>query len=363
MRTCILLLITVLGDAAGQVRLNDIQVVGSHNSYHAGIAPSEASLLRRTRPDLAAAWDYRHPPLDLQLSHGVRQLEIDIFADSRGGRFADPAGPRGAAKAGLPADAPFDPAGLMKKPGFKVLHVQDYDYRSTCQPFTACLTIIRNWSKGHPGHLPIFILIENKDDTPNPKTMTAAEKMTPALFDALDAEIRSVFPPSEMITPDDVRGSHKTLESAVLNGGWPTVEQARGKVIFLMDQSRLASMYAQGHPSLKGRVLFTNSTPGTPEAAFVEVNDPLTDPGRIPELVKKGYLVRTMTDPGLTGAREGKTDRRDKAMASGAQLLSTDFPYDERAEGSKYSVRFEHGIARCNPVRKPAGCDSPQESQ
>ena len=33
------------------------------------------------------------------------------------------------AKAGLPVDSPFDPAGLMRKPGFKVLNAQDLDYR------------------------------------------------------------------------------------------------------------------------------------------------------------------------------------------------------------------------------------------
>ena len=36
--------------------------------------------------------------------------------------------------------------------------------------------------------------------------LTEAEPFTPKTFDELDAEIRSVFPPEEMITPDDVRG-------------------------------------------------------------------------------------------------------------------------------------------------------------
>lgn len=29
------------------IRMNQIQVIGSHNSYHAGIAPSESRLFRR----------------------------------------------------------------------------------------------------------------------------------------------------------------------------------------------------------------------------------------------------------------------------------------------------------------------------
>ena len=354
MRIVLLAALLCAAHASGQVRLNDIRVIGSHNSYHAGLAPNAAALLKKSRPDLFAGWDYRHPPLNVQLDSGVRQVEIDVFADPKGGLYSDPLLLRSMRQAGVPADPPFDPNGVMKKPGFKVFHVQDYDFRSTCQPFIACLTTIRDWSKAHPGHLPIFILIENKDENPNPKTMTQPVKMTSALFDALDEEIRSVFSKSEVITPDTVRGSRQSLESAVLDQGWPLLEASRGKVIFLMDQSRLTSIYSEGHPSLKGRVLFTNSKPGTPETAFVEVNDPYA--AEIPDLVRNGYLIRTRTDAELVDARAGKTARRDQAMASGAQLLSTDFPFNEVAEGSGYSVRFEKGNARCNPVRNNPAC-------
>ena len=46
--------------------------------------------------------------------------------------------------------------------------------------------------------------------------LTPAEPFTPSSFDALDAEIRSVFPAEELITPDDVRGTYETLNQAVL---------------------------------------------------------------------------------------------------------------------------------------------------
>ena len=62
-----------------------------------------------------------------------------------------------------------------------------------------------------------------------------------------------------------------------------------------------------------------------------------------------------MTDPGPGGVRADDTERRDAAMASGAQILSTDYPYDEPA-GSGYAVRFDRGNARCNPVLKAAAC-------
>jgi len=239
------------------------------------------------------------------------------------------------------------------------MHVQDIDYHSNCQPFTQCLNVIVDWSKANPGHLPIFILVENKDGKREAPYQVVPEQFTPAVFDALDREIRSVFAPSQMITPDDVRGKHATLEGAILRDGWPSLESARGKVVFLLDQRRSGPAYLEGHPSLRGRVIFTNAEPGSPDAAFIEVNDPLKDPAYIPSLVRKGYLVRTRTDAELVQARAGDVTQRDAALASGAQLLSSDFAFEERASWTGYHVSFPEGtIARCNPVLKPVGCDA-----
>jgi hypothetical protein len=112
------------GTAAEQdrnLRLNQIQVIGSHNSYHSGIAPSEHKLIEHQNPKAMRALDYAHAPLADQLSGGVRQLEIDIYADTKGGRYAHPAIVEKVAEAGLPADPDFDPQHEMDKPGFKVM--------------------------------------------------------------------------------------------------------------------------------------------------------------------------------------------------------------------------------------------------
>ena len=76
----------VAQSAAGcALRLNQIQVIGTHNSYHAGIAPSAAKVWQQQRPDAFPTLDYRHPPLREQLASGVRQIELDIYA----GRFVE----------------------------------------------------------------------------------------------------------------------------------------------------------------------------------------------------------------------------------------------------------------------------------
>src|SRR5260370_31593585 len=102
------------------MRINQSQVIGSHNSYHAGFAPSEGKFLEQVAPKTLSALDYSHATLSAQLTGGVRQLEIDVFRDSKGGRFAHPKIVRQVAEAGLPADPDFDPEHEMDKPGLKV---------------------------------------------------------------------------------------------------------------------------------------------------------------------------------------------------------------------------------------------------
>jgi hypothetical protein len=344
-----------------QVRINQIQVIGSHNSYHAGLLPGVRAFLAKEKPENLRGLDYAHQPLDKQFDGGVRQIELDIYADSKGGRYTHPAGPEAEKAAGVtvdPIDETFSGASqdVMMKPGFKVLHVQDLDQHSSCQPFTACLQIVRDWSKAHPRHLPIFVLVETKQGKPlHIANATTPEPFTAATFDELDREIRSVFGADEIVTPDDMRGKYATPNEAARAGAWPTLERARGKVIFLMDQRSVGPLYLEGHPNLRGRVLFTNAVPGQPDAAFTEENDGAEQ--EIAALVRQGYLVRTRTDADTKEGRSGSTARRDHAMASGAQMLSTDYPKAEPAQWTGYSVSFPGGVmARCNPVARNSAC-------
>jgi len=123
-----------------------------------------------------------------------------------------------------------------------------------------------------------------------------------------------------------------------------------------MDQSSVGQVYLAGHPSLRGRILFTNATPGQPDAAFVERND--GPAAEITALVRQGYLVRSRTDADTKQARANDTSTRDSAIASGAQLLSTDYPVSEPARWPGHYVVTLPGkaVARCNPVNAPSTC-------
>ncbi|MGI4854263.1 MAG: phosphatidylinositol-specific phospholipase C1-like protein [Janthinobacterium lividum] len=357
---CVLSALSLSAQSAGSqdstVHLNQIQVIGTHNSYNGGFAPSEAKWLQSKNPDAYSKLEYSHPPLPAQFDGGARQIEIDIASDPQGGRYAHPRIVDLTKEAGLPADPDFDPQHLMDKPGLKVLHVVDINQRSTCQPLVACLQQVRDWSRAHPRHVPIFVLIENKSGmTRSIANAVEAPQFTAADFDELDLEIRSVFKPAEMIVPDQVRGTYPTLEAAVLAGNWPTLAESRGKVVFLMDQKKSGPIYTAGHPSLKGRVLFTNATPGDPDAAFIEQNS--GTPDAINALVKRGYLVRARSDSDTDNGRTGDTHRRDELLGSGAQFISTDYPSSEPSKWTKYSVALPGGLAaRCNPVNAPKSC-------
>lgn len=103
---------------------------------------------------LPQAWEYGHSPLAAQLDAGVRAFEIDVHPDPLGGLYSTP---------GMLKFAGTDPNlndPSMLKPGFKVLHVPDIDFATSCTTLVSCLTTIKNWSAAHPTHVPITILLE-----------------------------------------------------------------------------------------------------------------------------------------------------------------------------------------------------------
>lgn len=316
------------------VLLNQVQVIGSHNSYHVEPPPDVLDFYLTVDPG-AIELAYTHAPLAMQFAdQGVRQIELDIRRDPNGDLFRP-----------------------LGDTGFKVLHIEQIDEGSTCLTLVECLRSVRAWSDANPLHMPIAVLLEIKDQPEFPGPPDPLP-MTPADYDALDAELRSVFPEERILTPDDVRGDASTLEEAVLTDGWPAVDEVRGQVMFLLDNKR--DDYVVGHPTLEGRVAFTPSTPGQPDAAFVKRNDPTgANEAEIRALVEAGYVVRTRADSPVVTPRSGDTAQREAALASGAHWVSTDYPVPGMATrwGSDYFAAIPGGTpARCNPVNAPPTC-------
>ncbi len=151
-----------------------------------------------------------------------------------------------------------------------------------------------------------------------------------------------------------------TLAEAVRTRGWPPLDSVRGRVMFALDnEDEIRDRYLQIHPDGQGQLCFPSVAESHPQAAWFKINDPVRDFDRIRRLVAAGYLVRTRADADTDQARTNDTTQRDRALSSGAQFVSTDYPRpDQRL--SAYCVQFpDHVVARPNPVNgKKSGTPS-----
>jgi len=329
------------------LKINEIQVIGSHNSYKKAILPEVYSYLsQKDTLNVLPRIQYEHIPIPKQLDLGLRNLEIDVYADSKGGKYAHPK-----ILDLVKTTEPFDPEGKMKKPGYKMIHITDIDYQTWYYTLEECLKDLKKWSDKHPDHDPVFITLEPKDGNAN-QFGTEPEHYTAQLFDDLDNELKKHLGKDRIITPDDIRGSYKTLNEAVLNKNWPKVKDVKGKFLFVLDNNgENRNLYAKDHPSLKGRMIFTNSTPGTPESAVLFMNEPKKDNIVIKDLVKKGYIIRTRADADTMEARSEDYSRFEEAMQSGAQIITTDYYYPSKLFKSNYKVSFDNNTyERKNPL-------------
>ncbi|MGN5376083.1 MAG: hypothetical protein DI632_06705 [Sphingomonas hengshuiensis] len=363
------------------LRLDQIQVVGTHNSYALPADPRVFALAapvmkamtekmaKAMTPEQRATMTDEHPggladpidalgyvqmPIEAQLQSGVRSLELDLQPDPDGGLYADPLPYRALAAKGATDLKPIWREEL-RKPGLKVLHVADLDFRSQCPSFRSCLTLLRQWSDATPGHSPVFVLLEPKLAGSGGK---AAAPFDARAFAEVDASIAAVIGRDKVVTPDDVRGTMPTLEAAVLAKRWPTLAQARGKFVFLFLVPGLNlpafAPYLDGRPSLEGRMAFVQGKPGMAHTAFLLLDNAITRQKEIRDAVARGYLVRTRADIDTADARRNDPRRRDAALASGAQVISTDYLTAPNVHGNGYHLppfaqgwRCDRVTARC----------------
>jgi hypothetical protein len=244
------------------LHINDLLSIGTHNSYKSAIPDAEMAQLRTRSSKAAIVLDYSHRPLNEELDDGARQLELDVYYDPQGGRFADPA-----VRARSASTWTLRWLQSFAKPGFKVMHIPDFDFRSTCVRFVLVSAydqgVERCASRSHSD----LILINAKDDNPLGSGGAAVLKFDAAAFDALDAEIASVFSDKQLITPDQVQGKYKTLREAVRAGGWPKLGEARGRIFFALDEAPAkVAIYRGERRSLEGRRMFVNTDEDSPAA-------------------------------------------------------------------------------------------------
>src|SRR5258708_19048434 len=203
------LLLTAAGDSGfDDLPINRVQIIGSHNSYKKAIDTALFSIFKARNPQAAMGLEYSHIGLAGQLDLGLRNLEIDVYADEKGGKYAHPKGLEWEAASHPPV---YDPEGEMNLPGFKVFHVQDLDFRSNCPTFTGCLKQLKAWSDAHPDHYPIYITMNAKDQEIKAPGFSIPEKFTAGVFVPFDKKKHGNFGRPYLLTPHEIRGPLTSL--------------------------------------------------------------------------------------------------------------------------------------------------------
>jgi len=289
----------------GVLRLDHVQLRGTHNSYH-------------QLP--ATVWDpsheYSHAPLQIQLeAQGVRAFELDVHKNEAG--------------------------------EIEVYHISGIDPDSSCLAFVDCLGALRSWSTAHPDHVPLVVWIEVKDATGGSPLMDTSP---------VDAAIRQVFDAGELLTPDDLAAGHSSPRARVEAEGWPTLGEVRGKVLFVLLNADRAEGYTDGFVGLAGKPMFA-AAPVERHADGWAVVTKINDPTRATEIraaLDAQMLVASNTCGAGTADAECQA-KLDAALDNGPHTLHDDFP--ARVDGRAYVLDFPEGTpARCNPVTAPAEC-------
>jgi hypothetical protein len=285
--------------------MNELQVAGTHNSYH-------------TKPPIQfdASHGYTHRPLNEQFEGGVRAIELDVHQGTS---------------------------------ARETYHIAGIDPNSTCPMFLDCLRTIESWSDAHPNHTPIFVWLEIKDNT-------GGSAITDLL--GVEADVNEVFGSDDLITPSWLAGSHATARERIDADGWPLLSEVAGRVMFIvLNRDDHAQEYTHDFTSLDGRIMFANAVEAQFDLSWVvvaKIEGDLAQPS-IALAHQKNLLTATNVCSVNTADDECVT-RNMQAVESGFHMLKDDLPF--MIDGRAYRLTLPAGSPGCNPVTATPACDA-----
>lgn len=335
----------ILGQSNGEP-LNEYRVLASHNSYKLKPDPRVSKFLYKIKNKLGEENDpiqleYAHESLSIQLdSFNVRGFELDVYADPKGGKYyrrrinGFVRGKRKRSK--IPA---------LKEPGFKIIHISDVDYETNYYTLESALKEIADWSKNNPDHSPVYINIEAKGSGMGNESgllrilgFKKAIVYDSTIYDQLNNELLTFIPSEQLVTPKEFQGDFSSIRERIDSIGWPSIEEYKGKLFFILEGNR-SDWYAAQVNAGADLPMFVYGGTEDPMTLFVRRNQPIGNEEEIKEL-SKDFIVRTRTDAGTLEARENDQSRKEAAIRSGAQIVSTDY-YRPDLELSEFSVTLE----------------------
>jgi Phosphoinositide phospholipase C, Ca2+-dependent len=293
------------GGRAGPLTMEALQVIGTHNSYHR--APAIA---------FDASHRYTQPPLDQQFDAGIRAIELDVHLRNDG--------------------------------VFEVYHIAFIDPGSSCATLEQCLGLVATWSDAHPRHTPIFIWLELKDDAGG----VPIDDLGP-----IETVILQVFRRERIITPAWLRGSFSSPRERILEAGWPTIDEGRGKVMLaIINRDARTRAYSHDFTTLDDRLMFINPGSGQLDlswASIIKIND--SRAAAAIAAARSAHLVVASNICAPNMSDDECQGRLASGITNGVHMLHDDLPFPVSAR--TYSARLPGGSPGCNPVTAPPDCD------
>lgn len=279
------------------VKLNEISVMGTHNSYQLLASLPKRALMRTLQIISFGKVEnkavFEMDTLTEQLEHGVRNLEIDIETVDDNGNVS-----------------------------FIVTHDPILDNVSSCYDFGKALEEIRLWSDHNPGHFPVYLLIEPKGEVPQKNNM---QNFSVEYALELDKTIRNALG-DKLLTPKLVMGDYASFEEMRENDSWPELKDCAGKIIVLLHDCSVTKSYINVDTSIRTQAMFPMlrfDSIDKPYTSFILENDPAAAVKNNKITVdEKKIMVRTRADDYPHFSEE----RYLMAESCGSHIISTDYP-------------------------------------
>ncbi len=293
------------------LKFNEISFLATHNSYQSPAVEETFKLYSSLenvsfgafKGEVASFWS---ETLTNQLNSGIRSLEMDIEVFDRDGEIS-----------------------------FTCMHNPYLEMATSCYDFALAMKEIAMWSDNNPNHLPVTIIIEPK------KTFIPLKDMKAfgiGYADDFDAMLRETLG-DKLFTPADMLGDYESFGAMRADDGWCEVKDMLGKVLILLHEGNVTEDYIAIDPSIKSQAMFPMLRINDIDrdcASFILCNDPETILEKADEIAQSRIICRTRADkyPTITEKRLAE------AMASTAQIVSTDYPPRTDSTPESYVVSF-----------------------
>ena len=279
------------------VKINEIAVIGTHNSYQLRATLPKRALMRTLQiislGKVKNKAIFEMDTLTEQLEHGVRNLEIDVETVDDNGNVS-----------------------------FLVTHDPIFDNVSSCYDFEKALEEVALWSENNPNHIPVYVLVEPKGEVPSINNMKNfsveyAQKLGDIAKKALG---------DKLLTPGMLMGNYESFQQMREDDGWPALEAVAGKVLVLLHPCGVTQDYIDLDTTIKTQKIFPMLRPDNidkPYASFILDNDPAGAANNNKQTIdEKNLMVRSRADDYSTFSDE----KYDYADNCGSHIITTDYP-------------------------------------